>query len=453
VFVANRGEIAVRVIRACHEAGLEAVVGVSEVDRGSLPAQLADRAVTLGPAPAPLSYLHVPTVVTAALGTDCDALHPGYGFLSENARFAATCVEHGLIWIGPAAEVIRRAGDKAHARELAAETGIPVLPGSAPVGTAPDAVRAAAAIGWPVLIKAAAGGGGRGMSVVEDQEELTRRFAEASHEAQQAFGDGRLYDERYVRRARHVEVQVMGDRHGEVVQFGERDCTLQRRHQKILEEGPAVAVPTETRAAIRSAGVAFARAAGVDSAATVEFIYDIDRGEFHFLELNSRIQVEHPVTEMLTGIDIVGQQIHVAAGAALGHAQETIRVEGHAIEARITAEAVQRGFAPVPGRLTEWEIPAQEGVRVDTHCFAGASVPPYYDSLLAKVIAKGADRAEAIDRLGDALSALGIGGVETTLGFQRFILGDEDFQAQRVDTTWVEREGLPRYLARLEEAA
>jgi acetyl-CoA carboxylase biotin carboxylase subunit len=373
--------------------------------------------------------------------------------LSENARFAATCVEQGLTWIGPAAEVIRRAGDKAQARELAAETGIPVLPGSAPVETAPDAVRAAEAIGWPVLIKAAAGGGGRGMSVVEDQEELTQRFAEASHEAQQAFGDGRLYVERYVRRARHVEVQVMGDRHGEVVQFGERDCTLQRRHQKILEEGPAVAVPTETRAAIRSAGVSFARAAGVDSAATVEFIYDIDRGEFHFLELNSRIQVEHPVTEMLTGIDIVGEQIHVAAGEALGYAQETIRVEGHAIEARITAEAVQRGFAPVPGRLTEWEIPAQEGVRVDTHCFAGASVPPYYDSLLAKVIAKGADRAEAIDRLGDALSALGIGGVETTLGFQRFILGDEDFQAQRVDTTWVEREGLPRYLARLEEAA
>jgi acetyl-CoA carboxylase biotin carboxylase subunit len=446
VLVANRGEIAVRVIRACRQLGLETVLVTSTADRGGLPARLADRAICIGPPPAARSYLHVPSVLSAARGTGCDAVHPGYGFLSENPDFAAACVHAGLTFVGPSPAVVAQAGDKARARELAQAAGIPVLSGSPVLDTLDAACAAAAGLGYPVLIKAAAGGGGRGMSVVEDQAALRARWSAAGSEAAAAFGDGRLYLERFIRRARHIEVQVLGDQHGNVVHLGERDCTLQRRHQKVVEESPAPGLAESTRAALRDSGVAFARALGLDSAGTVEFIYDTDTGEYAFLEFNARIQVEHPVTELVTGVDLVVGQFRSAAGEPLALAQPDITITGHAIEARITAEDPARGFAPAPGTVTTWIPPNAAGLRVDTHCEPGYVVSPYYDSLLAKIIASGPDRDTAADRLSAALGELTVAGVPTSTGFVRFAVDHPDFRAARVSTDWIAARGLPDYL-------
>jgi len=446
VLVANRGEIAVRVVRTCRELGIETVVAVSTVDRDGLAARLADRAVCIGPAAATASYLNAPAVLSAALGTGCDAVHPGYGFLSENPAFARAVVDAGLIFIGPRPEAVAQAGDKAQARELARSAGIPVLSGSPILTDVDAAVMAAAELGYPALIKAAAGGGGRGMSVVEDEAELRARFPVAANEAQAAFGDGRLYVERFVRRARHIEVQVLGDQHGAVVQLGERDCTLQRRHQKVMEESPAPNISEQVRSDIRQSAVAFGRALGLDSAGTVEFLYDSDRHSYAFLEFNARIQVEHPVTEMVTGVDLVAEQLRCAAGEPLRLTQDQIVLTGHAIEARITTESPERGFLPQPGTVTHWCPPEGPGVRVDSHCEPGYLVTPYYDSLLAKIVAHGADRDTAADRLAAALDRLVVEGVPTTAGFARFALDHPDFRKGTVTTDWIGTTGLPAYL-------
>jgi acetyl-CoA carboxylase, biotin carboxylase subunit len=446
VLVANRGEIAVRVVRTCRDLGIETVVAVSTADRGGRAARLADRAVCIGPAPAADSYLNGPAVLAAALGSGCDAVHPGYGFLSENPEFARSVVEAGLTWIGPRPEAVAGAGDKARARELARSAGIPVLEGSPILDGVEDAVAAARGLGYPLLVKAAAGGGGRGMSVVEDEAGLRARFPAAAEEARSAFGDGRLYLERFVRRARHVEVQVLGDRHGTVVHLGERDCTLQRRHQKVVEEAPAPDLPDEVRAGLHASGVAFARALGLDSAGTVEFLYDADRHDYAFLEFNARIQVEHPVTEMVTGVDLVAEQVRSAAGEPLAFGQDDVLVTGHAIEARITTESPERGFVPHPGTVTRWRPPHGPGVRVDSHCEDGLVVTPFYDSLLAKVAAHGPDRDVAANRLAAALDRLEVVGVPTTAGFVRFALDHPDVRSAAVTTDWIAAVGLPHHL-------
>ncbi|GEL23479.1 acetyl-CoA carboxylase biotin carboxylase subunit [Pseudonocardia sulfidoxydans NBRC 16205] len=473
VLVANRGEIAVRVVKACRSLGIESVVVTSTVDRDGMAARLADRAVCIGPPSAGQSYLAIPSVLSAALGTGCDAVHPGYGFLSENPEFAAACVNEGLTFVGPRPEAVAQAGDKARARELARTAGIPTLDGSPILETTADAVAAADALGYPVLVKAAAGGGGRGMSVVEDEAQLRSRFVAAAEEARSAFGDGRVYLERFVRNARHIEVQVLGDKHGTVVHVGERDCTLQRRHQKVVEESPAPNIPDDVRRDIRRSGVAFARALELDSAGTVEFIYDADssdetgpagsseetgpagssdetgpagRQPYAFLEFNARIQVEHPVSELVSGIDLVAAQLRVAGGAPLGFTQDDVEVTGHAVEVRITTEDPARGFVPHPGTVSVWEPPTGEGIRVDSHCEPGYVVTPYYDSLLAKIIAFGPDRDTAIDRMLAALDALRVEGVPTTREFCRAALDHPDFRAGRVTTNWIAEHGLPHYL-------
>lgn len=439
VFIANRGEIAVRIIRACHAAGLETVIGTSEADRDAMPARMAGRAVCIGPAPSSASYLDIDAVVTAAVGTGCDALHPGYGFLAENAGLADLCAAHGITFIGPRVETIRSLGDKISARALAQGAGVPVVPGRDSIATFDEARSAAEAIGFPVLLKATAGGGGRGMQVVRDAAALQSAYDTARAEARAAFGNDTLYMERFIARARHVEVQVLGDCHGKVLHLGERDCTLQRRHQKIVEEGPAVHVPPAVVAGMRQAAVALARAVGYEGAGTVEFIYDIDSRDFYFLEVNTRIQVEHPVTEMLTGLDLVAAQLRIAKGEALAWEQKDIRLTGHAIECRITAEAAEAGFRPSPGTILTWQPPAGEGIRLDTHCHDGYRVPPFYDSLLGKLIVTGRDRDEALDRLRGALGAFTVTGIDTTLPFLRALMERAEFRDGAVTTGWVEQ--------------
>jgi acetyl-CoA carboxylase biotin carboxylase subunit len=436
----------VRIVRACRALGIKTVVVVSTVDREGMAARLADRAICIGPAPAGQSYLAIPSILSAAVGTGCDAVHPGYGFLSENPDFAAACVAEGLIFVGPRPDAVAQAGDKARARELAREAGIPILSGSPVLETTEEAVRAAAELGYPVLVKAAAGGGGRGMSVVEDEAELWSRWPAAANEAQSAFGDGRLYVERFIRNARHIEVQVLGDKHGNVIHVGERDCTLQRRHQKVVEESPAPNIPEDVRRDIRHSGVAFAEALRLDSAGTVEFIYDSDARTYAFLEFNARIQVEHPVSEMVSGIDLVAEQLRSASGERLRYTQDDVTVTGHAVEVRITTEDPARGFIPRPGTVTTWMPPDGEGIRVDSHCEPGYVVTPYYDSLLAKIIAHGPDRDTALDRMTAALDALRVEGVPTTREFCRAAMDHPDFRAGRVTTDWIAARGLPDFL-------
>ena len=452
VLIANRGEIAVRILRACFDEGLETVLAVSEADRESLGAQLADRVVCIGPAAAGASYLDVDRVVSAAVVTGCDALHPGYGFLSERPELSAECAEAGIAFVGPSEAAMRRSGDKATARALARELGIAVGDGSDVLADA-DAARAIAdEIGYPVLLKAAAGGGGRGMRLVEAPGELEAAWSSASGEARQAFGDGRLFVERYVRRARHVEVQVLADAAGTVVHLGHRDCTLQRRYQKLIEEAPAVGLPVELDAAIVDAATRLIGALEYQGAATCEFLVDVERNTYAFLEINARLQVEHPVTEMVTGIDIVREQLRIAGGAPLSFGQHDVEVRGHAIEVRINAERPEDGFLPAPGRLARWAAPIGSDIRVDTACYPGWSVPPHYDSLLAKVIAHGADRGAALRRIDHALRHLRVEGVPTTTGFALDVLQHPDVAAGRVHTRWLEEELLPSWTP-TEEAA
>jgi acetyl-CoA carboxylase, biotin carboxylase subunit len=438
VFIANRGEIAVRIVRACRELGLECVVGASQIDMDGLAAELADRVVCIGPAPASESYLRPELVVQAALGTGCDAIHPGYGFLAENPRLSALARENGIRFVGPPAEVIELAGDKLRAREVALEAGLPLVPGRE-VATLADAEEFASESGYPVLLKAAGGGGGRGIKLAHSGEELRSLFGVAVAEARSAFGDERLYVERYVADARHVEVQVAADEQGAVVHLGERDCSVQRRYQKLIEEAPAPFLPEPTRDALTGAGVAFARAIGYRNLGTVEFIVDAAGGEFFFLEMNCRIQVEHPVTEAVTGRDLVAEQLRIADGRPLTFTQEELSFEGHAVECRLTAEDVSRGFAPSPGRLTRFALPEDiDGLRVDTHCRDGALIPPHYDSLMAKLIGHGADRDEAIEIVHEALERLEVEGVETNAGLLAAVLDHPDFVHGRITTHWLE---------------
>lgn len=447
IFVANRGEIAVRILRTCRALGIETVLGVSEADRASLGAEMADRVLCLGPAQPALSYLRVETIVQAALGSACDAIHPGYGFLSERADLANLCEAEGVIFIGPTADQIEAVGDKLRARAAAEAAGVPIIPGGA--AASPDeARRLAEQIGMPLLVKAAGGGGGRGMKLVEQAEDLAATMDMASAEAEAAFGDARVYLERYVRSGRHIEVQVLGDGEGRVIHLGERDCSVQRRYQKLVEETPAPHLPPATRAAMHDAAIRFAARLSYRGAGTVEFLYDVPRDAFYFLEMNARIQVEHPVTEAVTGIDLVAEQIAIADGNGLGMAQQDIVCAGAAIECRINAEDPERDFAPSPGAISAVRWPAGEGIRVDTHIVDGARIPPFYDSMIAKVIAHGPDRATALARLRTALADARIVGVATNLAFQQAVLADPDFARGGVDTGF-----LARFLDRAKAAA
>ena len=443
VFVANRGEIAVRIVRACHTLRLESVVGVSDADRESLAAELADRAVVLGPAPARDSYLNANLLVHAAKATGCDALHPGYGFLSESAALAELCEREGIVFVGPRAETIERLGDKLTARAIAVEAGVPTVPGSDCVRAAAEARRFAASVGYPVLVKASAGGGGRGMFVARSEADIEENFERASAEAEAAFGDGAHFVERFVEDARHVEVQIMGDGVGAVVHFGERDCSVQRRFQKMVEEAPAAALPAEARGRIHEAACRLARHLDYRSAGTVEFLYDVARGAFYFIEANVRIQVEHPVTEEIVGIDLIEEQLRIAGGGGLSVAQGDIALGGHAIECRINAEAPERDFAPSPGLIDAWCAPSGQGIRVDSHCRAGAFVPPFYDSMIAKLIVHAGDRAEAVSLMGGALDEFRIGGIDTNLAFQARLVRHPDFAANRLNTRWLEDVFMP----------
>jgi acetyl-CoA carboxylase biotin carboxylase subunit len=437
VLIANRGEIALRIHRACRELGISTVAVHSTADADAMHVRLANESVCIGPPPARESYLNVPAILTAATITGADAIHPGYGFLSENADFAAMVEEHGLVFIGPKPEHIRMMGDKVVAKRTARELGIPCVPGSdGPVLDVAAAIEAAEAIGFPVLIKAAAGGGGRGMKVAADRTVLEEAFRTARGEAEAAFGDGRVYMEKYLGHPRHIEIQVIGDSHGNVVHLGERDCSLQRKHQKLLEESPSPALNASQRAQIGETVCAALTKLGYRNAGTVEFLYE--DGAFYFIEMNTRLQVEHPVTEMITGIDLVREQIRIAAGAPLSFSQESVRFAGHAIECRVTAES-PTDFRPSPGRVTEYHPPGGLGVRVDSALYAGYSVPPHYDSMVAKLIVHGASRNEALMRLRRSLDEFVIGGIETTLPLHRRILGTPDFVDGNYDIHWLER--------------
>jgi acetyl-CoA carboxylase biotin carboxylase subunit len=437
ILIANRGEIALRVIRACRDLGIETVAVFSEADRDSIHVRLADEAVCIGPAPSRESYLNIPRIISAAEITAAEAIHPGYGFLSENPHFAEVVESCGLTFIGPTSEQIRRMGDKSMARQTMAAAGVPVVPGSAgPVRTVAEAEAAAKATGYPLIIKALAGGGGRGMRVVDAETDLKDRYSTAQAEAQAAFNNGDVYIERYLRRPRHVEIQVLGDRHGNVVHLFERDCSVQRRHQKLIEESPSPAVTPELRRRMGDAALTGARAIDYIGAGTFEFLLDED-GSFYFMEMNTRLQVEHPVTEIVTGLDLVREQIRVAAGEPLGYGQDDVVLRGHAIECRVNAEDPNHDFRPSPGKIEYLHFPGGPGVRVDSHIYAGYRVPPHYDSLIAKIIAWGDDRDEAMARLARSLSETLIDGVATTIPFHLRVLADAEFRAGRFDTTFV----------------
>ena len=439
VLIANRGEIALRVIRACRELGIQTVAVYSEADRESLHVRFADDDVCIGPAPARDSYLKIPRIIAAAEIAGADAIHPGYGFLAENAEFAETCAASNIAFIGPTAAQIRIMGDKAAARNAMTAVGVPIIPGTpGPVEDADEALEFARRIGFPVIIKAAAGGGGKGMRVAAEPEDFTRSFQLARSEALSAFGNGDVYVEKYLERPRHVEFQIMGDRHGHVIHLGERDCSVQRRHQKLIEEAPSPAVTPELRASMGEAAVRGAAAIDYVGAGTIEMLLNED-GSYYFMEMNTRIQVEHPVTEMLTGLDLVKEQIKVAAGEELS-VTEMPPLRGHVIECRVNAEDPARNFQPSPGRIDVFHPPGGPGVRLDTHVYTGYTVPPFYDSLLAKVICQGRDRQEALRRMQVALESFIIEGVTTTIPFLARVMADPHFQAGDVDTKFLERE-------------
>jgi acetyl-CoA carboxylase, biotin carboxylase subunit len=437
VLIANRGEIAVRVLRACRETGVEAVVAYSEADRESLAVRLADQAVCIGPAPAARSYTNIPALMSAALVTGCDALHPGYGFLAENAYLAEICDQMGITFIGAPAEVISKMGDKSVARQIMRSAGVPTVPGSdGVIRDLSDAKAAAKKIGYPVLIKAIAGGGGRGMRTAANDAELGRLLPTAQIEAESAFGSGDVYLERYIDRPRHVEVQVLADRFGHVYAIGERDCSLQRRHQKIVEEAPAPNLNRKVRENLLRAAVKGAKAVGYQGAGTLEFLVD-SSGHFYFMEMNTRIQVEHPITERITGIDLVAWQLLIASGQQLHLEGRDVEPKGHAIECRITAEDPAAEFRPSTGTVDMFVQPGGPGIRVDTHVYPGYSVPPDYDSLLAKIVAWGQTRDQAVSRIDRALAETVIIGVPTTTSFLRLLVTDDGFRRADVHTSFV----------------
>jgi acetyl-CoA carboxylase, biotin carboxylase subunit len=438
ILIANRGEIAARIIRTCRALNIESVLAVSEADRVSVPARLADRTVCIGPARASESYLNAAAIVQAALGTHADAVHPGYGFLSERPALAQLCEAQGVVFIGPTTAQLEAVADKVHARHEAERAGVPVAPG-ATVASIEDGIAAAREIGTPLLVKAAAGGGGRGMKRVDELKELPAAMLLAAAEAQAAFGDARVFLERFITCARHVEVQILGDGSGSVVHLGERDCSAQRRYQKLLEESPAPGLSDDLRRRLHEAAVRFAQRLSYRGAGTVEFLVDQEHDAFYFLEMNARIQVEHPVTEAVTGLDLIAEQIAIASGAGLSFAQSDIRSSGHAIECRVNAEDPANNFAPSPGVTREALWPGGDGIRVDTHIDSGSQVPPFYDSLLGKIIAHGPDRNSALQRLESAVAAARIVGVQTNLSLHAMMLADPEFQAGGIDTGFVER--------------
>ncbi len=429
VLIANRGEIALRIIRACHELGIKTVAVYSEADRDSLHVRFADEAVCIGPGPSSESYLNVPRIISAAEVTDTEAIHPGYGFLAEQPHFAEICKSCGITFIGPSAEAMQSMGDKAMARDMVKHANVPTIPGSdGPVATREEAIRIAREIGFPIMIKACSGGGGRGMRLVHTEAGLSKGYSTAKAEAEAAFGDGRLYLEKQVQRARHIEFQILADEHGNAIHLGERDCSLQRRHQKLIEESPSPALDDELRQKMGDAAVACTKAANYVSAGTVEFLLTPER-EFYFLEMNTRIQVEHPVTELVTGIDLVKEQIRIATGEPLDITQDDVRIEGHAIECRINAEDPDHDFRPCPGKITALHIPGGPGVRVDSHIYAEYMVPPNYDSLLAKLLTHGKDREEALRRMERCLNEFVVEGVHTTIPFHQRLLTLQEVRA------------------------
>ncbi len=436
ILIANRGEIALRVLRACKEMGIRTVAVHSEADRNAMHVRLADESVCIGPAPSPKSYLNIPAIVTAAEITRADAIHPGYGFLSENAKFAEIVEKHKITFIGPKPEHIRMMGDKITAKETIKEAGVPVVPGSdGGVETVEDARAVARKIGYPVLIKATAGGGGRGMKVARSAEEIDVAFQTARTEAKAAFGNDSVYMEKYLGRPRHIEIQVVADSHGNVIHLGERDCSLQRRHQKVFEEAPSPVIDAEARAKIGKTVTTAIKKLGYLGVGTIEFLYE--DGEFYFIEMNTRLQVEHPVTEMITHVDLVQEQIRIAAGEELSIKQKDVMIDGHAIECRINAENPET-FAPSPGLISDFHAPGGLGVRLDSAVYSGYRVPPYYDSLIGKLIVHAPSRAEALARLKRALDEMVIGGLETTLPLHRRLVDNEDIQAGDYDIHWLE---------------
>lgn len=438
VLIANRGEIALRVIRACHELGIRTVAVYSQADAESMHVQMADEAFCIGPHQSARSYLHIPALISTALVTGADAIHPGYGFLSENANFAQICADHRIKFIGPSVQAINMMGDKASARETMRKANVPVVPGTEGLVTnEADAFKIAEEIGFPVIVKATAGGGGKGMRVAADLVQLGTAIASARSEAAASFGDGGVYLEKYLKPIRHIEIQVMADQHGNVIHLGERDCSVQRRHQKLIEESPSPVITPAMRKKMGDTAVAAARSINYEGAGTFEFIYAGDK--FYFMEMNTRIQVEHPVTESITGVDLVKEQIRVASGLPLSVKQEEIEFRGHSIECRINAEDPDKNFLPSPGKIDAYIAPGGIGVRVDSHCYPGYSIPPYYDSLVSKLIVWGRDRPEAIQRMLRALDEYAITGIKTTIPFHQRVLLNDAFQRGDVHTDFIEK--------------
>ena len=443
VLIANRGEIALRILRSCREMGIATVAVYSTVDRNALHVQLADEAVCVGEGPSNRSYLNVPNILAAATSRGVDAIHPGYGFLAENAEFAAVCRDCHIEFIGPSPEAMGLLGDKISCRAMAKKSGTPIFPGSeGEIEEEDEAVELAESIGFPVIVKAAAGGGGRGMRVVHERSELRGAIQSAQQEARTAFGNGAVYIEKFLQRARHVEVQCIGDKHGNAIHLYNRDCTSQRRHQKLIEEGPAPGVPDEIRDQVCNSAAELIRNANYAGAATCEFLMDPNY-DFYMLEVNTRVQVEHPVTEMITGVDIVKESIRVAAGEPLSVKQEDVSLSGHAIECRINAEDARHNFRPAPGRITGWLPPGGPGVRVDSHVYTGYDIPPFYDSLIGKLIVWGKDRDHAMTRMKRALNECAVTGIPTTVEFHLDMLDRPEFINGDVHTKFVEQEMLP----------
>ncbi len=437
ILIANRGEIAIRIIRACHELGIETAVVYSDIDRDTLPVRMADEAVCIGPAPSAQSYLNIPAIISAAEITDAEGIHPGYGFLAENPQFVEACTASNITFIGPSAENIRLGGDKAKARQTMKKNGVPVVPGSdKPLTDETEAIKTAKKIGFPVIVKASAGGGGKGMRIVPEEKYLSKMYHMAQKEAFAAFGNGELYMEKYITDMRHIEVQILADNKGHTIHLGERDCSIQRRHQKLIEEAPYVLATAKFRKKVGDAAIRAAKAMKYQNAGTVEFILD-SNNDIHFMEINTRIQVEHPVTEMITDIDIIKEQIKLAAGSTLSIKQSDVKYSGHSIECRVNAEDPE-SFIPSPGTVSLFIPPGGHGVRTDTAAFSGWKVPAYYDSLIAKVIVHGKDRGEAIMRMKRALREFVIEGIKTTIPFHLQILDDPDFISGKFNTHFID---------------
>ena len=442
LLIANRGEIALRILRSCREMGIATVAVYSTVDKNALHVQLADEAVCVGDSPSSKSYLNVPNILAAATSRGVDAIHPGYGFLAENDRFAEICGDHGLIFVGPSPHAIRSMGDKSTAKSTMQKVGVPTVPGSEGLlDSVSDASKLASEMGYPVMIKATAGGGGRGMRLVNHSDELENLFKAAQGEAEAAFGNPGLYMEKFIDRPRHVEVQILADRFGNVVHLGERDCSIQRRHQKLLEESPSPALDDHLRIKMGEAAVAAAKSINYEGAGTVEFLLDRN-GSFYFMEMNTRIQVEHPVTELVTGMDLISEQLRIAGGEKLQFSQSEIKLEGHAIECRINAEDPSHNFRPSPGKITGWLPPGGPGVRVDSHVYTGYDIPPFYDSLIGKLIVWGRDREAALKRMERALNECAVTGITTTIDFHLTLLKRKEFIKGDVHTKFVEQEML-----------